>query len=150
MGNIFFAVRLCHRSYTMGSNISEYCMHPYKIWLILFDFFIETSSSPEGKWRHEHQGDSHPSTHTSLIPIYLYIFPDTTERYSKIVYILLSSSDHTHVVRDEEYPIHTIRETRESLCPYIIAELGDIDNWELSVIENPKKRTHRIYRVKCQ
>ena len=123
----------------MRSNISEYCMHPDKIWLILFDFFIETISSPERKWRHEHQRNSHPSTHSSLIPIYLDLLAETTESECEIIHILLCSSDDARIVRYKEYAIHSIREIPQSLDPDIICKIRYIKKWELFPIENLEK-----------
>ncbi len=46
MGDILLTTRVGHSSYTIGSYIAEYGMHPDEIWFILLYFFIKRDASP--------------------------------------------------------------------------------------------------------
>ncbi len=134
MCQIFFASSIRYRSYPIWSDIAEYRVHPDEIWLICIDGSGQSHPSPESKWSYIHEPYTSHSTRIPSISIYLYLFPDTTQRYGEIIYILFSTSYDTRIIRYEEYTIDSLCEASESIQPEVIGEPRNIEHWELSDI----------------
>lgn len=77
---IFRAGCMYYLTNSVWTYISEGRVHPDEIWIEFFYFSLECKASPERKWSHEHERNTYEWVHWPIITIYLYLFPDISER----------------------------------------------------------------------
>jgi hypothetical protein len=76
MGDIFAAIPLSNRTYTMWSDIPQYSMNPDEVAFVLFDFFAESDPSPKCEWSGIHEPYTSQSSRIASIAIDLYLLAE--------------------------------------------------------------------------